>query len=75
VSRKTFVERPVGTEIGNGCYEGIIRAAMEISKRQTADLRRIQEALNAGDDCTALLLMRQFFVIHEGDDNDARLRP
>jgi hypothetical protein len=43
---------------------------MEISRRQTADLQRIQEALNAGDDFTALALMRKFFVVHDGSMNE-----
>ena len=60
ISRKRIKteEAPAGT------YAGIARVALEISRRQTADLKRIQEALDAGNDSAALSLMRKFFVVH-----------
>jgi hypothetical protein len=46
-------------------YEGLARVAFDIAKRQAADLRRIRDALDAGDNCMALTLMREFFVLHD----------
>jgi hypothetical protein len=54
---------------GNCSYEGIARVAFEIGKRQAADLRRIRDALNAGDSDMALMLMREFFVLHDDGSN------
>jgi hypothetical protein len=58
--------------IGNEAYEGIARVAFEIGKRQAADLRRIRDALDAGDHDVALALMRKFFVLHGGSTNENR---
>lgn len=55
---------------GTVTYEGIARVAMEIGKRQAEDLRRIRDALDAGDNDMALMLMREFFVLHNGSANE-----
>jgi hypothetical protein len=66
---------PVSTTIsttGNGTYEGIARVAFEIGKRQAADLRRIRDALDVGDNAMALALMRNFFVLHSDGSADEK---
>ena len=54
-----------GPFAGNGAYEGIACVAYEIGKRQAADLRRIRDVLDVGDNDMALALMREFFVLHD----------
>jgi hypothetical protein len=54
-------------ETRNGMYDALAKAAYEIGKRQAADLRRIRDALDAGDNEKALALMRDFFVLHDDE--------
>ena len=44
-------------------YEGVIRVAIDISKRQAADLKKIKEALLVGDQETALTDMKKFLGV------------
>jgi hypothetical protein len=55
-----------------GSQEGIARVALEIGLRQAADLRRIRDVLDAGDDNAALALMREFFILHNRGKNEER---
>jgi hypothetical protein len=71
--RKKPSESTTISATGKSSYEGIARIAFEIGKRQSADLRRIRDALDAGDNAMALALMREFFVLHnDGSVNETK---
>jgi DNA-binding GntR family transcriptional regulator len=77
MNQQSYMKKPpardkIVSATSEASYEGVARVAFEIGKRQAADLRRIRDALDAGDNDVALALMRNFFVLREGDINEAQ---
>jgi hypothetical protein len=68
MNTKSYMKKPAASTIisttNEGTYEGVARVAFDIGQRIVADLRRIRDALDAGNDSMALALMREFFVLH-----------
>jgi hypothetical protein len=77
MNQQSYMKKPPARDImlnatDTSTYDGIARVAYEIGKRQAADLRRIRDELDAGNDDAALTLMRNFFVLRDGSANETK---